>query len=86
MPRREPRHAFIAPERLPIRAFAPFLRSRRQIGADNLVLEKDPAALKPVELPFFRPAALAPEVIPQDDVLLITGTMLINETLIGRSA
>jgi uncharacterized protein len=62
-------------------AFAPFLRSLRQIGADYLVLEKDPATLKPVEMPFFRPAELAPEVIPQADVLLITGTTLINESL-----
>lgn len=62
-------------------AFAPFLRSLRQLGADYLVLEKDPATLKPVEIPFFRPAEQAADVIPQADVLLITGTTLINETL-----
>lgn len=64
-----------------IGAFVPFLRSLRQIGADYLVLEKDPATLKPAEMPFFRAAELAHEVVPQADVLLITGTTLINGTL-----
>ncbi len=62
-------------------AFVPFLRALRKIGADHVVLEKDPATLKPVELPFFREASLAPEIVPQADVLLITGTTLINDTL-----
>ncbi len=64
-------------------AFAPFLRALRKIEADYLVLEKDPATLKPVEMPFFREADLAGEVVPQADVLLITGTTLINDTLDG---
>ncbi len=62
-------------------AFAPFLRALRKLGADYLVLEKDPGTLKPVELPFFREAALAPRIVPQADVLLVTGTTLINDTL-----
>lgn len=62
-------------------AFVPFLRSLRAIGADYLVLEKDPTALKAAELPFFREAGMAPEVVPLADVLLITGTTLINGSL-----
>lgn len=62
-------------------AFVPFLRALRKLGADHLVLEKDPSTLKPAELPFFREAGLAPEIVPQADVLLITGTTLINDTL-----
>ena len=64
-------------------AFAPFLRALRKIGADYLVLEKDPGTLKPVEMPFVRDASLAAEVVPHADVLLITGTTLINDTLDG---
>jgi len=64
-------------------AFVPFLRALRALGVDYLVLEKDPTTLKPAELPFFREAALAPEVVPHADVLLITGTTLINGTLDG---
>jgi len=36
---------------------------------------------KPEELPFFRPAEQAGSVVPEADVLLITGTTLINDTL-----
>ena len=45
------------------------------------MLEQNPAALKPEEMPFYRPAELAPEVIPGADVLLITGATLLNDTL-----
>lgn len=67
-------------------AFTPFLRALRALGADYRVLEKDPATLKPVELPFFREAGLAPEVVPWADVLLVTGTTLINGSLDGLLA
>ena len=45
------------------------------------MLEKDPDTLKPEEMPFYRPAEMAREIVPQADVLLITGTTLINDTL-----
>ncbi|HEX3418854.1 MAG TPA: DUF364 domain-containing protein [Stellaceae bacterium] len=62
-------------------AFLPFLRELKRRGQSFLVLEQDPASLKPDELPFFRPANEAPTVVPEADVLLITGTTLINDTL-----
>jgi len=62
-------------------AFVPFLRELKRRAQPYLVLEQDPATLKPEELPFFRPAEQAPLVVPQADVLLITGTTLINDTL-----
>lgn len=62
-------------------AFVPFMRSLRKLGADHIVLEKDPATLKPHELPYFRDASRAAEFVPEADVLLITGTTLINGTL-----
>jgi uncharacterized protein len=64
-------------------AFVPFLRELKRRRQSFLVLEKDPATLKPEELPFFRPANEAPTVVPEADVLLITGTTLINDTLEG---
>jgi uncharacterized protein (DUF4213/DUF364 family) len=64
-------------------AFVPFLRELKRRYQPFLVLEKDPATLKPEELPFFRPANEAPTVVPEADVLLITGTTLINDTLGG---
>ena len=67
-------------------AFVPFLRALRQRRQAYLVLEQDPATLKADELPFFRPAEEAGAVVPEADVLLITGTTLINDTLEGLLA
>lgn len=62
-------------------AFVPFLRKLRKIGARHVVLEKDASTLKPHEMSYFREAECAAEIVPQADVLLITGTTLINDTL-----
>jgi uncharacterized protein len=62
-------------------AFVPFLKELKRRGQPFLVLEKDPDTLKAEEMPFYRPAETAREVVPQADVLLITGTTLLNDTL-----
>jgi uncharacterized protein (DUF4213/DUF364 family) len=62
-------------------AFVPFLRALKQRGQPFLVLEQNPATLKADEMPFFRPAEEARTVIPEADVVLITGSSLINDTL-----
>jgi uncharacterized protein (DUF4213/DUF364 family) len=62
-------------------AFVPFLRELKGRRQPFVVLEQDPATFKADELPFFRPANEAPTVVPDADVLLITGTTLINDTL-----
>lgn len=62
-------------------AFVPFLKALKRRGQDFVVLEQDPATLKADELPFFRPAEDAPQVLPEADVVLITGATLVNDTL-----
>jgi uncharacterized protein (DUF4213/DUF364 family) len=62
-------------------AFVPFLKELKRRKQQFLVLEKDPDTLKAEELPFYRPAELAREIVPQADVLLVTGTTLLNDTL-----
>jgi uncharacterized protein (DUF4213/DUF364 family) len=62
-------------------AFVPFLKELKRDGQAFLVLEQDPATLKADELPFFRPAEQAPEILPHADVVLITGSTLVNNTL-----
>lgn len=62
-------------------AFVPFLKELKRRGHAFLVLEQDPATLKPDELPFFRPAEQAAEILPLADVVLITGSTLVNNTL-----
>lgn len=64
-----------------IGALSPYLRVFKKNKQPFIVLELDPETLKPDELPFFRPADEAPEVIPQADVLIATGTTLINDTI-----
>ncbi|WP_207648223.1 Rossmann-like domain-containing protein [Desulfotruncus arcticus] len=43
----------------------------------------DPSTLKPDEMPFYAHGDKAAEIVPQADVLVITGTTLINDTLEG---
>jgi uncharacterized protein (DUF4213/DUF364 family) len=62
-------------------AFVPFLKELKRRGHTFLVLEQDPATLKADELPFFRPAEQAAGIIPDADVVLITGSTLVNNTL-----
>jgi uncharacterized protein (DUF4213/DUF364 family) len=62
-------------------AFVPFLKELKRRGQPFWVLEQDPATLKADELPFFRPAEQAAEILPQADVVLITGATLVTNTL-----
>jgi uncharacterized protein (DUF4213/DUF364 family) len=62
-------------------AFIPFLKELKRRRLPFLVLEQNPAALKAEEMPFYRPAEAAPDIVPSADVLLITGSTLLNDTL-----
>jgi uncharacterized protein (DUF4213/DUF364 family) len=62
-------------------AFVPFLKSLKRAHQSFTVLEMDAATLKPDELAYFRPADEADAVVPTADVVLITGTTLLNNTL-----
>ncbi|MFL5288507.1 MAG: Rossmann-like domain-containing protein [Rhodopila sp.] len=62
-------------------AFIPFLRALKQMHQPYTVLELSTAMLKPEELPHYRPAADAAGVIPRGDVVLLTGSTLLTNTL-----
>ena len=62
-------------------AFVPVIKAMKARGQSFRILEKDPAALKADEMPFYAPAEQAPVEVPKADVLFITGTTLINDTL-----
>jgi len=64
-------------------AFAPYMRTLRRTGQPFQVLELDPATLKPEELPFYVHAERAPETVARADVLIATGTTLVNGSLDG---
>lgn len=64
-------------------ALIPFVKVLKKRGRPFSILELDPRTLKEDEMPFFVPPEKAAEKIPQADLLVITGTTLINDTLAG---
>ncbi|MCY1279412.1 putative heavy-metal chelation [compost metagenome] len=62
-------------------AFAPYLRELRKRDQDFRVLEKHPSTLKPGELRHYVPAEHAYRVIPWADVVIATGTTLLDGSL-----
>ncbi len=64
-------------------AFAPYMRTLRRTGQPFQVLELDPATLRPEELPFYVHAERAPATVARADVLIATGTTLVNGSLDG---
>lgn len=62
-------------------AFIPFLRALKQRRQPYTVLERTPAMLKAEEMPHYRPAGDAPEVLARADVALITASTLLDGAL-----
>ncbi len=62
-------------------AIIPVLRALKQRNKPFGILELDTSTLKADEMKYHIPPALAREKIPQADMLIITGTTLINDTL-----
>lgn len=62
-------------------AFVPVIKAMKRRGQSFCILEQDPATLKPDELPFFAPAERASQEVPKADLLVVTGTTLVNDTL-----
>jgi uncharacterized protein (DUF4213/DUF364 family) len=62
-------------------AFGPLLKRLKRRRQAFLVLEQNPAMLRPEEMPFYCPTEMAQQVVPEADVLLITGATLLNDTL-----
>ena len=67
-------------------AFPPLIRLLKRRGKPFRILEKNSSALKADEMDFYRPAEDAPRVVPKADVLVATGTTLVNDTLEGLLA
>lgn len=67
-------------------AFTPFIRELKRQQASFLVLEKNPAALKQDELPLHRWPEQAGEVLPKADLIILTGTTIVNNTIDGLLA
>jgi uncharacterized protein (DUF4213/DUF364 family) len=66
-----------------IGAIAPFLRVLKGRKKPFSVIELDKRTLKADELPFYAPPSETEEIVPEADVLVVTGTTLLNGTLEG---
>ncbi len=62
-------------------ALIPVLKALKQRNKPFGILELDTSTLKAEEMQYHVPPALAPEKVAQADMLIITGTTLINDTL-----
>lgn len=59
----------------------PYRRLLKDRGKPFCVLELDPSTLEADELPFYAPAEKAAAKVPLADILIITGSTLVNDTL-----
>ena len=64
-------------------ALIPFVKVLKKRGKPFSILELDPRTLKQDEMPYFVPPEKAAVKLPLADLLVITGTTLINDTLAG---
>ncbi len=62
-------------------AIVPALHKLKQRGGEWWVIEQEPRTLKADEIPHFVPAESSREAIDRAEVLIITGTALVNHTL-----
>jgi uncharacterized protein (DUF4213/DUF364 family) len=64
-------------------AFTPYIRRFRERSAPFFIIEKTPEPLKSEEKQFFRPQGEARRILPDADVIIITGAAIVNHTLDG---
>lgn len=62
-------------------ALGPLLKKLKTKGVPYRVLEMDTSTLKPDEMPHFWPPEKAAEALPWADIIVSTGTTLINDSL-----
>lgn len=59
-------------------AFIPFIKSIKEKTADLLIIDKHPQALKEEERHMWRSPSLVKEVMPQADIVIITGSSMVE--------
>jgi uncharacterized protein (DUF4213/DUF364 family) len=62
-------------------AFSSYIRKLRETSCKLRVLELDETAMRAENKKYYRPAHHADKVIPDSDLLIITGSTLVNNTL-----
>ncbi len=64
-------------------AFTPYIRRFKTSGNQFFIIEKTPEALKPEEMEYYRAPGQAPHVLSESDVVIITGSAIVNHTIDG---
>ncbi len=62
-------------------AFEPYVRRLSQLGAEFTVLEKNPEALRPADRGRYRPPAVAADLFAEAEVIVLTGSALVNQSM-----
>lgn len=62
-------------------AFSPYIRQIERMGLDLTVLEKNPQALREEAAKYFYPSEEAPKILPHADVVILTGSTIVNHTI-----
>ena len=62
-------------------ALGPLLKKLKTGEVPYRILEMDISTLKPEEIPYFCPPEKAAETLPWADIIVSTGTTLINDSL-----
>ena len=64
-------------------AFTPYIRRLTRMDLDLTVVEKNPQTLGDEAAKYFCPAEEAPKILPQADVVILTGSTIVNHTIDG---
>jgi uncharacterized protein (DUF4213/DUF364 family) len=64
-----------------IGAFGPYIRRLRMMGNPFFIVEKNPQTLRPDEMKYFKPEPEMASALEKSDVVIITGTAIVNHTI-----
>lgn len=66
-----------------IGAFGPYIRRLKVMGNPFFIIEKNPQTLRPDEMQLFRPETEMSATLEKSDVIIMTGTAIVNHTIDG---
>lgn len=64
-----------------IGAFGPYIRRLKRMGNPFFIVERNPLSLREEEKAFYRPESQMSQALEKSDVVIITGTAIVNQTI-----
>lgn len=64
-------------------AFTPYIRRFKTSGNQFFIIEKTPEPLRPEEMRYYKPTSEGPRALSESDVVIITGSAIVNHTIEG---